>query len=45
MVSPVMATQVDLGHLMPAYVATETVLARHDGHRFVELKHFTNRNR
>ena len=31
--------------LMPAYVATETVLARHDGHRFVELKHFTNQNR
>ena len=44
-VSPVMATQVDLSHIMPSYIATETVLARHDAHRFVELKHFTNRNR
>ena len=43
-VSLVMATQVDLTHIMPSYIATETVLARHDTTRFVELKHFTNRN-
>ena len=43
-VSPVMATQIDLSHVMPVYIATETVLARHDTTRYVELKHFTNRN-
>ena len=43
-VSPVMATQIDLSHIMPVYIATETVLARHDTTRYVELKHFTNKN-
>ena len=41
---PVVGALLEMSHITPSHVAKEAVLSLHDSNRFLEIKHFTNRN-
>lgn len=42
---PAVGHLLEMSHICPAHVAPEAVLSFHDTHKYLELKHFINRNR
>lgn len=42
---PAVGQLLEMAHICPAHVAPEAVLSWHDSHKYLELKHFINRNR
>ena len=42
---PAVGALMDVKHLMPSHVAAEAILSYHDREKYLELKHFINKNR
>ena len=42
---PAVGALMDVKHLMPSHVASEAILSYHDREKYLELKHFINKNR
>ena len=42
---PAVGQLLEMAHICPAHLAPKAVLSLHDTHKYLELKHFINRNR